>query len=473
MNRVLVIIVLISEANDSIKIKTQTMEKTCKNIILTGGGYASIWAYRAMVKDLLIDLIAGLVKIFVICPEEHHYFHGWTVESFTGIIRDENRMSPLADIFRFAEIVNGKVVALNANNQTIDVQMNDGSMKSMVYDQIMLGTGSSDSSSIDGLNEFGYQLKSDREYLRAKNRVQFLVNQAAEAGPYEASGMLRFVVAGGGYTGVEFAANLAEMMELFIKKNPQLRNVKPSIYLVNSKSELLSGLDQGLKGMKQYAEKTLLKYGVTIINDSKIARITSKGAFLSDGSFIESRMVISTIGQSRQLLNGTEQMEKDQEGRVLTNRFLQIKNNPQIWAAGDAAHVAHPKTGNSCPSNALWAIKQGEQAGKNIARVCLDEKPKAFAFKGLGQCASLGLGKGLGELFGLQFTGWMAWIVRWIFFQHFMPSRKVMWREIGDWMFLLFTQKRKHLEMKNASGQKPAVFGTLQLSYAKHSSNHK
>jgi NADH dehydrogenase len=449
------------------------MEKTCKNIVLTGGGYASIWAYRALVKELMIELINGFVKIYLVCPEEHHYFHGWTVESFTGIIHDENRMSPLADIFRFAEIVKGKVVALHADDQTIDVQMNDGTMNSIIYDQIMLGTGSSDSSSIEGLNEFGYQLKSNREYLRAKNRVQFLVNQSAEAGPYEASKILRFVVAGGGYTGVEFAANLAEMLAMYIKNFPQLNNVKPAIYLVNSKSELLPGLEHGLKGMKKYAEKILLKYGVTIINENRIDRITSKGASLNDGSFIESRMVISTIGQSRKLLNGTEKMEKDHEGRVLTNCFLQVKNNPLIWAAGDSAHVAHPKTGNSCPSNALWAIKQGEQAGKNIARVYFDEMPKAFAFKGLGQCASLGIGKGLGELFGFQFTGWMAWIVRWIFFQHFMPSRKVMWREISDWMFLLFTQKRKHLDLVNPPQQKPAVFGTLQFYYAKHSSNHK
>jgi NADH dehydrogenase len=449
------------------------MEKTCKNIVLTGGGYASIWAYRALVKELVIELMNGLAKIYLICPEEHHYFHGWTVESFTGIIRDENRMSPLADIFQHAEIIRGKVVKLDADNRILDVEMNDGSRQSIVYDQLLLGTGSSDSAAIEGLNTFGYQLKSNREYLRAKNRVQFLVNQAANAGPYEASRMLRFVVAGGGFTGVEFAANLAEMLALFIKNYPQLRNIKPSIYLVNSKNEILPGLEHGLKHMKHYAEKTLLKYGVKMINENKIVRINNQGAFLQDGSFIESGMVISTIGQSRIALQGTEKMEKDTEGRVLTNRFLQIKNNPQIWAAGDAAQVAHPKTGRPCPSNALWAIKQGERAGKNMARVYFDLNPKAFAFKGLGQCASLGVGKGLGELYGIQFTGWIAWIVRWFFFQHFMPSKKVMWREIGDWMLLLFTQRRKNLELVNPIHQKPEVFGTLQFFYASHSSTHK
>jgi NADH dehydrogenase len=464
---------LISEADASFKIKTPAMEKTCKNIILTGGGYATIWAYRALVKELMIELINGFVKIYLICPEEFHYFHGWTVESFTGIIQDENRMSPLADIFRFAEIIKGKIVQLHADKQIVDVEMNDGSMQSISYDQLFLGTGSSDSSSVAGLNEHGYQLKSNREYLRAKNRVQFLVNQAAESGAYQASSMLRFVIAGGGFTGVEFAANLAEMLALFIKNYPQLHNVVPVIYLVNSKKEILPGLEKGLRGMKEYAEKTLLHYGVKIINERRLEKITSQGALLDDGSFIESRMVISTIGQCRQKLSGTEKMEKDSEGRVLTNRFLQIKDQSAIWAAGDAAHVDHPKTGKSCPSNALWAIKQGEQAGKNMARIYFEELPKAFSFKGLGQCASLGVGKGLGEMYGIAFTGWMAWIMRWIFFQHFMPLRRIMWKEIGDWMYLLFTHKRKQLVMNDNLSQKPAVFGTLQFYYAKHSSSHK
>ena len=59
-------------------------------------------------------------------------------------------------------------------------------------------------------------------------------------------------------------------------------------------------------------------------------------------------------------------------------------------------------------------------------------KLKPFTYKGLGQCASLGIGKGMGELYGIEFTGWIAWMMRWFFFNYFMPSRKVMLNEITD-----------------------------------------
>lgn len=100
----------------------------------------------------------------------------------------------------------------------------------------------------------------------------------------------------------------------------------------------------------------------------------------------------------------------------------------------------------SCTSNALWAIKHGEAAGRNIARAILKKDLKPFTFRGLGEAASLGMGKGIGELYGLQFTGLTAWVLRWFFFHYFMPSKRVMLRSMGDWMHLLFTGKRKGME---------------------------
>jgi NADH dehydrogenase len=250
------------------------------------------------------------------------------------------------------------------------------------------------------------------------------VQQAAEADSQTASKMLRFVVAGCGFTGVEIASNLAEMIDVLKKNYPALRNVQSSIYLINSRHELLPGLQKNLNRLRHYAERTLQRYGVEILYQKKIVRVSAQGGYLCDGSCIESRMVITTIGQSRLIMEGTQEMERDSENRILINSFLQVNNQSCIWGAGDAVHVTHSKTMQACPPNALWAIKQGEHAGKNIARAILSQSLKPFTYKGLGQCASLGIGKGIGELYGIQFTGWLAWIMRWFFFQHFMPLKK-------------------------------------------------
>jgi NADH dehydrogenase len=276
-----------------------------------------------------------------------------------------------------------------------------------------------------------------------------MLSQAVEADAKTAANILRFVIAGSGYTGVEIATNLAEMIEVIRKKYPGLQKIKPTIILINSRKEILPGLQPGMKSIRSYTEKILQQYGIKILHQTKITRVTAQGAYLSDGSFIESRMVISTIGQTRININGTQNMERDCEKRILTNSFLQVKNQEAIWGAGDAVHVTHTISKNACPSNALWAIKQGEHAGKNIARAILSQPLKSFTYKGLGQCASLGIGKGIGELYGIQFTGWIAWIARWFFFQHFMPLKKIMWHEIADWARLLLTSKRRDLKIMN------------------------
>ncbi len=440
---------LISESSSILFLTSNSsiMKNGTTQIVLIGGGYASVWAYRAIVNELLIEMIAGKVQIRIICPDDFHFFHGWTAESLMGIVGDHNRMSPLSEVFKNAEIIKGRVVHINTRCRNVRVDLNNGTRSIVPYDQILLGMGSADSDSIVGLSEYAYQLKSQNAYDQTKSRINNLIRQAAESDCQTARKLLRFVIAGCGFTGVEVAANLAEFIHALKKQYPSLCNIRPSIYLINSKEELLPGLGRNFRRIRQYADKTLLQYGIKVLNQLKINRISDKGAYLSDGSFIESEMIISTIGQTRLVLDGTENMERDSEKRIITNSFLQVNHHRGIWGAGDSVQVMHPGTMSPCPSNALWAIKQGEHAGKNIARAVLNQSLKPFTYKGLGQCASLGIGKGIGELHGIQFTGWLAWIIRWFFFQYFMPSKKVMWREISDWFYLFISGKRKYVNI--------------------------
>ena len=121
-----------------------------------------------------------------------------------------------------------------------------------------------------------------------------------------------------------------------------------------------------------------------------------------------------------------------------------MEGRPNVWVGGDVAHCVHPRTGEPCPSNALWAIKHGEHAGLNVARTLLGEPLRPFSYPGLGQAASLGIGRGITELYGYQFTGWVAWTMRLALFEYFMPSRKQALRVALEWMTLPFLGR--HLE---------------------------
>jgi NADH dehydrogenase len=419
------------------------MKKAPRRIILLGGGYVAVWAYRSLFKKLRREITDGLVEIVLVCPEEYHCFHGWTAESLTGIIQDQNRMSPLSEIFTNARQIFGKAIEINADANLVYVKTNSDEIHELHYDHLLLGIGSFDNCSVEGLTDFGYQVKSAKAFLRTKQMIQQIVKRASEAEMSDAQRLLSFTIAGGGFTGVELATNIAEFVEVLKKEYPSLQKVKPIIRLANSGDRILNELRPRFEKIINYTEAEMKRYGIEILTGKKITKVTKEGVFLSDDSFLESTMVISTIGQYRLVLKGTETMERDRMNRLLTNSYLQIKRFENIWGGGDACHVISCKTRTASPTNALWAIKHGECVGKNIARAVKNRPLRNFSFRGLGQAASLGIGKGIGELYGIQFTGWLAWVLRMLVFNYFMPSKKVMFKEIKDWLLLLITGKRQ------------------------------
>jgi len=414
-------------------------------IVLLGGGYVSIWAYRSLVGHLHKEIASYQVQLTVICPEEHHYFHGWTAESLTGIVRDKNRMSPLKSVMPRAEILHGLANGIDAARNLVSIRMKDGSVRQVHYDHLLIGVGSIDNDQIEGVSSHAYRVKSHAEFLLTKSAIREIVKKAATVDELEARNLLSVVVAGAGFAGVELVTNIAEYIRVAKSAYPSLKYIEPRISLVCSGDKILKALDSGLCSMRNYAEKILDQYGIQVFYQSRIKRISDQGARLDDGTFIPAEMVISTVGQSRQILHGTENLERDELNRLLTNGYLQLKDSSNIWGGGDSCNVMHAKSGKACPANALWAIKHGEHIGRNIANIIKGRKLRNFNYRGLGQCASLGIGKGMGELYGMVFTGWLAWIMRWFFFDYFMPSRKVMMSMVSDWLYLIFRGQRREL----------------------------
>ncbi|NKY39320.1 hypothetical protein, partial [Cellulomonas septica] len=146
------------------------------------------------------------------------------------------------------------------------------------------------------------------------------------------------------------------------------------------------------------------------------------GVTLSDGTRIRTRTVLATTGQRPVRLPGTEPLARDDDGRLRTLPDLTVRDG--VWAAGDAARVLHPRTHEPVPANALWAIKAGDQVGRNVARALQSRPGRPFRYLGLGQGAAFGVGHGVADIWGLSITGPLAWILRLVFFLRFLPSRR-------------------------------------------------
>jgi NADH dehydrogenase len=132
-------------------------------IVILGGGYVSIWAYRSLVKHLSKEIRDRKVRIIVVCPEEFHYFHGWTAESLTCIIRDQDRMSPLKEVMPLAKFIQGRAEEIDESRNLVKISLGDGSTQQIQYDQLLIGTGSKDNTEVNGINQHAFQIKSHQE----------------------------------------------------------------------------------------------------------------------------------------------------------------------------------------------------------------------------------------------------------------------------------------------------------------------
>ena len=360
-----------------------------RRIVLLGGGYVTLHAYGAVVRRLRGELRRGDVEIVVISADTVHSFHGFTGEVVAGLLPIGLTQTPLAEAMPLARVVHARVTHVDLVERR--VRFTGGEL---TYDALVVGTGGREPlDAVDGLAGRGQTLRGPGDLADLLQRVRVL------DGPV--------VVVGGGLAGVELAAALAARTS--------------DVVLVQSAERVVPALHVEQPRLAARCEKELARLGVDVRTAVRVASVDDDSVTLSDGSVIGTHVVVATTGQRAVALPGLEQLPRDDRGRLVTTRDLLVA--PDVWAAGDAASVAHPRSGVPVTSNTLWAIKAGDQVGRNVARTVRGRGGRPFRYLGLGQAASFGVGRGVADLYGIPLTGWVAWLMRIGFFLRFMPSR--------------------------------------------------
>jgi len=411
-------------------------------IVILGGGHVCISAYRSLQRHLGKELQQGTVVIKVVCPLKFHSFNGFIAESLTGIIQGHNRRSLFATLIPKAQLIQGFAEEINNPRKQVIVRLQDGQTEIVRYDYLLLGFGSVDSDVIAGVKDYGFQLKSQEGFEKAFYRISTSFKQASNTKMRSDSSILKFIVAGAGFAGIEVAANLAEFIKQAKSKNPALGGIQSQVHLIVSGSEILPSMDASHKRLKKYTLRRLKDLDVLVTYNKVVVSVTKNAVTLDDGTVLPCNMVLSTVGQSQLRIKGTEKMLRDDSSRLLTNEFLQLDLYPRIWGGGDACCILNTRTGQPCQPDALGAIHHGKLAGTNIARTIQGKAQKPFIEDLIGQTASLGIGKGITSINGKQFTGVSAWCLRWVFFHYCIPSRKSLFSALRDWIFFFVTGKR-------------------------------
>lgn len=383
-------------------------------VVLVGGGYVSIHAYAALARHLRRRISRGDVEVVVVTADPCHRFHGFTGEVLAGILPIERTRTPVTDACPRARVVHAHVTRVDRERRTITCEpVTGGPEVELRWDHLVVGTGSREPASrVPGLAEHGFTLRGPGDIERLAARVD-----ALRPGPTDP--VPTVVVAGGGVAGVELAAAVADRGQGLVR-----------VELVHSGPALVPELAADQPRLARRVAAELDRLDVVVRAGTRLVEVTPTSALLSDGCVVVTTMVIGTIGQRPVPLPGLGAGLRDLQGRLTTAPDLSVVDG--VWAAGDAARVTHPATGDPVPANALWAIKAGRHVGVNVSRAVQGRRTRRFRYRGLGRAASFGLGRSVSELYGIPFTGWAAWFLRLVFFLRFMPSRRRALATVAD-----------------------------------------
>jgi NADH:ubiquinone reductase (H+-translocating) len=407
-----------------------------KRVVILGGGYVAVEAYRGLCRQLGNELGQG-VEVTVISSQNLLPFHGFTPEVLSGILPAAHTLIPLRQMLPKARLIHGTAKHVDLVYQTVTVQVGEQT-QTIGYDHLLFATGSRDPfERLRGLQEHGWRLKSVDDMLALRHHlVEVLELAEATTDLNRREQLLNFVIVGAGFAGVEMCAAISDWLKSAKQHYPVLTEHQAKISLVHSGTQILEVLRPEFAKLADHASQTLERNGVQLVLSARVAEVTPWGAWLEDGRFLVSSTVIATAGTSLNTMPGTEALHRDARGRIITDQNLNVQGYFNLWAGGDTAQVKHPSQTGDCPSNALFAMKHGMTAGDNIARSLQAKRLRRFRFNGMGQAASLGMGHGIAELHGIQFTGGLAWIMRIGFFIWYMPSKRQGLQVLFDWLSL-------------------------------------
>jgi NADH dehydrogenase len=409
-----------------------------KRILILGGGFAG--AYTALhlekqlrgVPDIEIALVAK--ENFVLFTPMLHEVAGGDV-AVTDIVR------PLRKMLRHTRLAIAEVEAIDFAKKQVRIR-HQGIPHTfdVPYDQLVLALGAvTNFYRTPGLEEHALTMKTLGDAILARNllidAMGLADNQEDET---ERKTTLTVVVAGAGFAGVETAGAINDLLREAMKFYPNLKEGMSRVVVVHPGEVILPELSESLG---RYAEKQLARRGVEIRLKTKVTGYDGKEVTLDDGTKIATRMLIWTAGITPPpLLAGLPC--GIQRGRVVSNDCLQVPDWPGVWALGDCALVPDPlNPGKFYPPTAQHAIRQAAVLAKNIAAAMRGQAPEPFKFKIIGLLATIGRRHGVAEIFGWQFSGYIAWLLWRTIYLGKLPGLQKKVRVAIDWTLDLIFSK--------------------------------
>ncbi len=410
---------------------------TPHRIAIAGGGFGGVYTALELEKRLAGD---PDVEITLISHDNFFLFTPMLHEVAASDLDLTTIVNPIRKMLRKVNFIAGDVQSVDLDKKMLTVLHGlDRHEHTHSFDQIVFSLGcTTNFFGLPGLEDNAITMKSLEDAVNLRNRMIAILEEAdTKCGKNIREPLMTIVTAGGGFAGVETIASINDFLRDSLRFYRNLKESDLRLVLVHPGDVILPELGPELGS---YAQKKLKDRGVEILTHVRVASYDGHVAKLTNGTEIPTRTLIWTAGTTPHALLSTLAC-KSEKGRLCVNEKLEVIDRPGVWALGDNALVPDLVSGGFCPPTAQHAIRQARTAANNVIAHLRDREKKAFRFKTIGQLASIGHRCGVARVFGINFSGFIAWWMWRTIYLSKLPRFEKKLRVALDWTLdLLFSK---------------------------------
>jgi NADH dehydrogenase len=416
-------------------------EKT--HIVILGGGFAGMRTAECLERQFRTN---PNVKLTLISDTNALLFTPMLAEVAGSSLEPAHISTPLRSSLHRTEFIRGQVSRVDLEGRRIFLASDPTAPESspareVSCDHLVFALGAvSNYLGMVNLQKYSFNFKSLLDAIRIRNHVIEMFERA-DRDPARRRALLTFVVAGGGFAGVELAGALNDYAHGILADYPKLRREDLTVVLVHSRDRILPELSESLA---RYAQKRMEERGVIFRLNTRLIDAWPGVVTLSDGE-IKAETLVWTAGTAPNPLLQALPLDKDKRRALVVDRTLAVPGRPGLWALGDCAAVIDAKTEKPCPPTAQFALREAQVLARNI-RAYVEERPlREFHFDSLGALCVVGHQTACAELTvpfarnkSVRFSGLLAWAMWRGIYLSKLPGLERKIRVAMDWAVELF-----------------------------------
>ena len=382
-------------------------------VVIVGAGFGGLFAAQALAK--------APADIVLVDRQNYHLFQPLLYQVATAGLAPSDIAWPIRSIVtrqRNVSVLLDEVTGIDVANRELELRGGR-----LAFDYLVLATGAQHAYfGHEAWREWAPGLKSIDDATAMRRRLLLAFEEAENSDdPAERERLLRFVIVGGGPTGVELAGAIAELAHHTLARD--FRRIDPRsarIVLVEAGPRVLPAFTEA---MSAYAQRALERLHVDVRVRSPVVDCDERGVTIGEGQGAErlrAATVIWAAGVAASPVGAWLGVDTDRQGRVSVRGDLTIANADNVFVIGDAARVVDA-AGAAVPGIAPAAKQQGRYVASVIAaRIAKRAAPRPFRYRHAGNLATIGRRAAVVEIGRIRLRGRLAWWLWGIAHIHFL-----------------------------------------------------